>query len=84
MGSAALDGRAERLGRQAIEHRAEERVVEGKRVQKHHATLVLRSAAREKITLTEYRGSWSALTFQSNEGGSLPSRPGGGLQSGLG
>ncbi len=74
MGSVAQEGRAEPLGWQAIEHRAEERVVEGKRVQEHHATLVLRNAAREEITLTEYRASWAALTLQSNEVGSTMQR----------
>ena len=74
MGSAAQEGRAEPLGWQAMEHRVEERVVEGKRVQEHHATLVLRNAAREEITLTEYRASWSALTLQSNEVGSTMQR----------
>jgi hypothetical protein len=74
MGSAAQEGRAEPIGWQAMEHRAEERVVEGKRVQEHHATLVLRNAAREEITLTEYRASWSAPTLQSNEVGSTMQR----------
>ena len=65
--SAAQEGRAEPLGWQAVEHRAEERVVDGKRIQEHHATLVLRNAAREEITLTEYRASWSVLSLQSDE-----------------